>query len=78
MAKCSLCGKEITRGYPVCPDCYSGYFVADKLQEQKLPDKPMTRGDKFRSMTNEEVAELLSNNKKEYREILDWLNAPAE
>ena len=78
MAKCSLCNKPLTSGYCVCRDCYSGYFVADKLQEQKLPDKPMTNGDKLRAMTNEEVDELLSNNKKEYQEILGWLNAPAE
>lgn len=38
MAKCSICNKSIVTGFCVCDDCYSKFFVADKLQEQPLEE----------------------------------------
>lgn len=59
MAKCSICNKSIVTGFCVCDDCYSKFFVADKLQKQPLPEQPQTNGDRIRSMNDEQLASAL-------------------
>lgn len=82
--KCENCGTEITKEY-----C-EGY---PEVCEHWTPKKPMTNGDRFRAMSDEEIAqwlclhygctkclgkELCTINDGKHNGLTKWLKAPVE